>query len=1073
MRTKTLALGAVVLALLLGALWFFFGRSAPTPPAEDNSPTAAEKRAAIAAKKRTAREENDVDRAPVRLTGRVAARKDDSPISGALVLLTPKSFEGGVSRPGERSKPLFARTDAGGGWTLEGVPPGRYTLSASATGYLSAAQRKIAIKPGSEPKPIHLALESGGLEVDGTVEDVSGGPIEGALVSVTRLDDGNILSFDRAPSGVLTNEDGHFSLTLKAGTYIAAVSQDDYLSVTKSFELIDARTLEIQMTPGAVVEGVVRVRGSEDPVAGAVVIGTAAAQSSSAGGFNVRGFGEHRVVTDGEGHFRLSGLPSGIVELTAVADGYATKETREVSLGIAQTESDVDVWVEPAFSIRGFVVPKGSEEDEGLEGVWVGALSLRPPGLFVARRPSEEDGFFEIHGVDPGTYMVAALGEEALPNLTGTSAEVVDADVDDVLVVMNPGVSIKGRVEPPGPATVALEIAPEGMGMTGMLSGMANAFVRTRADAEGNFELHPVAPGKLSVVAEADDGSKGKVELEVGAEGVDDLVVTLEPKVSIKGTVVSANGEPVGDVKVKATRIDVEPKAFTMSFSVDDNPMFGGGTPTHEDGTFEIKGLEPGEYEVSVSAGQGPSLAWADKPKEGAATDPMQLSVPDQGLDGVQLRVETRDGVIEGVVLDADGAPVADAWVRASLEGSGGRWLSELRRAQKRGQGKQIEARMQDETDDKEAVGAEALGSLAATKPSLTDARGRFRIADLRAGQYTITAEAEGGQSRVSEKGVEPGDDIKLEVEPLGSLEGRVTVGTKTVAKYTLSLQGPTARSKMIANDKGVYSVDGLDPGEYTVSIECDDGVGSTTVEVERGERGTADVELEEFGTVRGKVVSSAGEPLAGLMILVQPKGKPVGAAGGLEMLFGGGPKTDRSGAFEVDDVPPGEGEILIVDPDGSGGGGANAKYEVDAGGTADVGTVTSIAAGDVPFPERGDLGLRTAVRDWPHRPLPPTDGEDDGEADARPPEDPERERLWIRSVAEDGAAFEAGIRPGDEIVSIGGQDVAGLGAKTAAAKLGASRVRVGENVALVLEREGSSVRATLTARKRNLGGAG
>lgn len=1069
MRTKSLAIGAVILALIAGALWFFLGGSAAVET-EDDSPTAAQKRAAIAAKKRSAREESDVDRSPVRLTGKVIAAKDDAPIAGALVLLTPKSFEGGVSRPGERSKPLFVRSDTGGGWTLEAVPPGRYTLSASADGYLSAAHRKIGIKPASDPKPITLALSAGGLAVNGTVEDVSGGPIEGALVSVTRLDDGNILSFDRAPSGVLSDDDGHFKLTLRPGTYIAAVAHDDYLSETKSFELIDARSLEIKMTPGAVVEGTVRARGSEDPVGGAVVIATAATSGSAAGGFTVRGFGEHRVVTNDEGHFRLAGLPSGIVELTAVADGFATRETREVSLGIAQTVSDVDVWVEPAFSIRGFVVPKGSEEDEGIEGVWVGALSLRPPGLYVARRPSEDDGFFEIHGVDPGTYMVAALGEEMLPNLTGTSAEVVDQDVDDVLVVMSPGVSIKGRVEPPGPATVALEINPDGMGITGMMSGMANAFVRTRADADGNFELHPVAPGKLSVVAEADDGSKGTVELEVATEGLTDVVVELEPRVSIKGTVVSANGEPVDDAKVNATRIDVEAKAFTMSFSVDDNPMFGGGTPTHEDGTFEIKGLDPGEYELTVRAGQGPALAWADGEGKSDASEPKRLTVPDQGIDGVELRVETRDGVIEGVVRDADGGPVTDAWVRATLEGGGGRWLSEIRRAQQRGKGKQIEARMQDDEDAKDNVGAAALGSLGATKPVLTDAQGRFRITELRDGRYTVTAEAEGGQSRVSEEGVQPGDEVKLEVEPLGSLEGRVTIGTKTVAKYTLKLEGPTPRGKSIANDKGRFTLDGLDPGEYTVSVDCEDGVGSTTIEVERGKRGTADVELEEFGTVRGKVVNSAGEPLAGLMILVQPKGKSGQVSGGLEMLFGGGPKTDRSGAFEVDNVPPGEGEILIVDPDGSGGGGANAKYDVDAGGTSDVGTVTAIGAGDVPFAERGQLGLRTAVRDWPHRPLPPAD--DEGESDAEPPQDPERERLWIRSVVEDGPAFEADVRPGDEIVSIGGQDVAGLGAKTAAGMLSSSRVRIGENVSLVLDRDGSSVRATVTSRKRNLPGA-
>ena len=92
---------------------------------------------------------------------------------------------------------------------------------------------------------------------------------------------------------------------------------------------------------------------------------------------------------------------------------HATRESTEVALGIAETRSGIVVWVEPAFTISGFVVPRGEEDDGALEGVWVGALSLRPPGLFVARTPTESDGYFEIPAhtdvVEKGTMVDVKL----------------------------------------------------------------------------------------------------------------------------------------------------------------------------------------------------------------------------------------------------------------------------------------------------------------------------------------------------------------------------------------------------------------------------------------------------------------------------------------------------------------------------------------------------------------------------------------------------------------------------------------------------------------------------------------
>ena len=948
---------------------------------------------------------------------------------------------------------MFVRTDAGGGFTLQDVPPGRYTVSATASGYLSGALKAVRVVAGVEPSTLSLVLTRGGHVVSGTVEDVSGGPVEGALVSITRLDAANLISFDRAPSGVLSSEEGRFAVTLPRGTYLAMVTHPDYVANQASFEVVDGpRTVDVALTPGGVIEGVVRMRGSEDAVAGAVVVASSP-QATAQGG----------VVADGEGRFRLAGLPSGVLSMNAVASGHASAEVTEVSLGIAETASDVVVWVEPAFTISGFVVPEGGDEGNGLEGVWVGALSLQPPGLTVARRPSEADGFFEIPGVQPGNYLVAALGEDRLPNLTGTSAQVEDEDVTDVLVSMKAGVTISGRIEPPGPATVALSIDAEGMGLTGMLGGLANAFVRARTDEEGRFELHPVAPGAVKVVADADDGSHGEVAIEVGVEGEDDVVVELEARVAMAGVVVTAAGEPVEDARVSVTRVDVQKSPNQVSFSVNDNPMFGGGAATRDDGTFVARGLEPGEYEVRVRAGGGPSLNFDDDQAPG---EPRSFTVPDGGLADVRLVVEARGGSIRGVVLDDDGAPVADAWVRAALEGGGQRWLDEVVEARTGRRGKEVEARMQDAPRKGPRQGAAAMDALAGGAPVLTDASGRFTIEDLRDGTYRVTAEANGGTSRVSESGVALGSDVKLEVEALASIRGRVKAGTKTVSRYTITLQGMTPRSKQVNNAQGAYDVTGLDPGSYTVKVSSAQGVGEAEVDLERGATAELDMTLDAFGSLTGTVVDANGEPLQGLVVMAMGEDGSGSVSRGLEMMLGGGPRTDRRGRFSLDDVPPGSGTLRVFDPDGGEGGSARVDYDVEPGGSADLGTVTAIGAGSVPFAERGDLGFRTAVRSWTQRPLPP---EGDPELDETPPLDPARERLWVRAVSEDGAASEAGLRPGDEVLSVRDQDVASQGARVAASTLGPSHVKLGTTVSIRYRRGDREERVTLTARPRNL----
>jgi hypothetical protein len=190
--------------------------------------------------------------------------------------------------------------------------------------------------------------------------------------------------------------------------------------------------------------------------------------------------------------------------------------------------------------------------------------------------------------------------------------------------------------------------------------------------------------------------------------------------------------------------------------------------------------------------------------------------------------------------------------------------------------------------------------------------------------------------------------------------------------------------------------------------------------------------------------------------------------AAGLSMMMGGGPRTDASGAFTIEKVRPGRGTVTVLDLDSSMDGAlASVEYEIDAGQSLDLGTLTAVASGDVPMQKRGTLGLSTTVRNWSERPRPNVEGDAEPPSEPDPPVDPERERLWVLSVDVEGPADVAGVQPGDEITIIGTQDVASLGAETARGLLSPSRIEAGTDVTLELVRDGSPTRATITAGPR------
>jgi len=76
--------------------------------------------------------------------------------------------------------------------------------------------------------------------------------------------------------------------------------------------------------------------------------------------------------------------------------------------------------------------------------VLVGAYNFNGQ-VHLARDSTADDGYFEIHGVQNGTFMIGAAGEDRVVALMGQQVTVKDADVKDVIVELDADVQYAAR----------------------------------------------------------------------------------------------------------------------------------------------------------------------------------------------------------------------------------------------------------------------------------------------------------------------------------------------------------------------------------------------------------------------------------------------------------------------------------------------------------------------------------------------------------------------------------------------------------------------------------------------------
>ncbi|MFN0249451.1 MAG: carboxypeptidase regulatory-like domain-containing protein [Kofleriaceae bacterium] len=867
------------------------------------------------------------------------------PISNAMVCLTLFSKE---LPPDFWEEPTCKSADAKGAYAWTELFAATYVVAASAPGFRfdngdpkdGLGTLGFPLEPGEHKKNVDVILHAGGVEITGVVNDIGGGPIARARVSARMGAFGN----DGTSPAAETDDKGAFSLWVPEGGNVSVIaSADGYAKGSQEGRA--PGTFEIVLTPESSLSGVVIDARNGQPIEGADV--------------SIDVLGRAQTRTDAKGAFRIRGLVSG--RYTAIVrgeKGYGESEGSTL-VGLGEHVTGVVVRVFPAARVIGKVIVGATKEVCRNGGILLNDVTRDRSVSRVLHR-ADDDGTITISGLLPGTYSVGAwcprmIGRDDYPPIV-----VTDKDIAGLVWEVDAGAILVGRVTsrcgtPVADATVDAHMTTE-------RSDSQSA----RTNVDGTYEMNRMRTGTYRLVVTATAGAPDRngyvVETKAGFTVRKDIV--LDDSGTLTGTVVDEEGKAVPDVSIDAMPID--------------NILGSVEVPSRTDasGTFTIRGLGAGDYRVITNL-RGPGTPQSDT----ATIEAGKTST-------VKIVVESQSGTIKGVVLDAGGAPVSDAFIASARE------------------------------SDATGIHSTRPEIWNDVKPVLAGVDGRFVLTKLEPGRYTLRAYRKGGGEAVLEH-VEVGTTMaKLQIKPTGSIAGTVKVRGSLPDEIHVAVEDPKTgfrRGETFFRTDGHFVMPDLPAGRFQVSATIATGHARIEVDLASGEAKTGvTLTLDQLVTLTGRVVDHVTRaPIAGIQVFAQ-----IAKGGSLELQQSADPKktSDASGRFTVTQVPRGKLAIQCLPIDFSGSDYSWFRTMRDVTAT----TASSLDIGDVPLIKRRvKVGHPVGVMGLGFKQQPP---------ETRP----EDEELRVSVIDPNGPAANTAINVGSVVVSVDGVDVRGIHAMNA-----------------------------------------
>jgi protocatechuate 3,4-dioxygenase beta subunit len=319
-------------------------------------------------------------------------------------------------------------------------------------------------------------------------------------------------------------------------------------------------------------------------------------------------------------------------------------------------------------------------------------------------------------------------------------------------------------------------------------------------DARGAFVVRGLGAAKYSLVASAESRTNAKVEIDIAHRDHDGLRLALGRGARIKGRVTDVGGAPISGVTVHVSGPSPEV------------------VETSADGTFEATGLEAGEYRLGVRSDDAPrrSRRQGFRSRNGKSEEDKWVRVAAGATAVTTLVLERRADALEGVVVDARGAPLSDHFVEAQRVGRPG-----------------VDGGASASRYDSIASGA------------ITDSLGRFRIDRLGAGEYHVRAFRPGGAEGIVARVSAGTKDVTVKVVS-GAISGTVRAprGVRP-DRFHVSVAGVTHRWESIFHANGAFVLRELPPGNYDVTVTSAEGTATEKVTVAEDRTAMVTLSLE------------------------------------------------------------------------------------------------------------------------------------------------------------------------------------------------------------------------------------
>ena len=417
--------------------------------------------------------------------------------------------------------------------------------------------------------------------------------------------------------------------------------------------------------------------------------------------------GNYSATSDPNGQFKIEGIAPGRYRIFVERTGFLAVDAKHkrsqgmsLSVNAGQEMKDFVLHMQPTAVVLGRVL---DEDGDPMPNAQVSVSQRRYSSgrvrLEAAGGAQTNDlGEYRIGGLMAGKYYVTAnppvnfeslVPEQKKPEEPGSRA--AEMSYVPTYYPGTPDRAQAGRVElHPGDETpvnfsLVRVHAAHVRGTVGGLAPESKAFIVLRSndsstmfsagevDKDGKFDIARVAPGRYTVLMTtviADSPQTARSTVEVGDSDVEGLHLTFSAGALVRGRV---RFQPKTDLKYMTVYISLNSLDRDDDFSESVTFNDSGGWPTpakmKSDGSFDLKEIPPGTYEVQASLA---SKAGSDYFVESAMVGTKETAETGLSVNGgtipLDLTLSAGAGVVEGAVVNEKKEQVANAVVVAVPE---------------------------------------------------------------------------------------------------------------------------------------------------------------------------------------------------------------------------------------------------------------------------------------------------------------------------------------------------------------------------------------------------------------------